>query len=146
MATAKQSPKDHWRAGFISSTKNLVWGTVIIALLIGALFLIYKAKRAARPAEYEGRIIDKWAGYTHSQLGSLPYFQLLLETGGGQKITVSVDKDLYYRAKVGTWIKKTQIGVELSENTKALRRKRNDPLITLMHANTSFVNFSVFGG
>ncbi|HYJ86113.1 MAG TPA: hypothetical protein VEW46_08670 [Pyrinomonadaceae bacterium] len=122
MAKASQSQKDQWRAGFISSTKNLVWGTVIIALLIGALFLIYKAKRATRPAEYEGRIIDKWAGYTHSELGSRPYFQLLLETRGGQRITVSIDQDLYQRVKVGTWIKKTKTGVELGQVNPATSR------------------------
>jgi hypothetical protein len=108
-------------------------------LLIGALFLIYKAKRATRPAEYEGRIIDKWAGYTHSELGSRPYFQLLLETSGGQRITVSVDQDLYHRAKVGTWIKKTQTGVEMSEKKNAnAQAKKTDPLITLNNTNISW--------
>lgn len=107
----------------IWSAKTLLWGTVIIALLIGVLLVIYKAKRATSPAEYEGRIVNKWAGYTHSVMGSSPYFKLLVETGNGQRLTVTVEQDLYNRATVGTWIKKTQTGLNWAGN-KTKRPKR----------------------
>ena len=121
----------------IWSAKTLLWGTVIIALLIGVLLVIYKGKRATSPAEYEGRIINKWAGYTHSVMGSSPYFKLLVESGNGQRLTVTVDQDLYDRAKIGTWIKKTQTGVELGreQNKKA---QGNNSLITPGNTNNSF--------
>lgn len=114
MVKSKKQAKDILEADVIWSTRNLIWGTVIIAVFTGIVFLAYKT-RATQPRQYEGTIIDKWAGYNHTELGSTPYFRLLVETGSGQRITVSVNKDLYYRVKVGTWIKKTQTGVEMSE-------------------------------
>jgi hypothetical protein len=85
----------------------LVWGAVILAGFIGLLFYVYHVKRQMSPLEYEGKVIDKWAGYHHSDLGSFPYFRLLVETAGGQKSTIAVDQETYGRAKVGMWIRKT---------------------------------------
>ena len=115
MDKTERNSKPHWRAGLLSSAENVIWATVIVALLVGIVFIAYRARLASRPPEYEGRIVDKWAGYTHSNLGSHPYLQLLVETRNGQRMTISVDQDLYERAKVGTWIKKTQTGLELSQ-------------------------------
>ncbi len=100
------------------SARNLIWGTLIVALLTGIFFLAYRTK-ATLPREYEGKVIDKWARYRNSELGSRPFFHLLVETRSGQRISVTVDQDLYYRVKVGTWIKKTQAGVELGQITPA---------------------------
>jgi hypothetical protein len=136
---------DDANAEVIWSAKTLLWGTVIIALLIGVLLVIYKAKRATSPAEYEGRIVNKWAGYTHSVMGSSPYFKLLVETGNGQRLTVTVEQDLYNRAKVGTWIKKTQTGVELGREQNKKAQKKN-PLITLSNTNKTFVEFHLIRG
>jgi hypothetical protein len=93
---------------------TIAWGLLIVAVFAGLLLIIYKSKLAVRPVEYEGRIVDKWAGYNHSEQGSFPYFRLLVETENGQKLTVAVDKENYERAQVGMRIKKTQKGIELT--------------------------------
>jgi len=131
LAKFKKHPKDNPGDDVLWSTRNLIWGTVIIAFFTGIVFLAYRTK-ATQPREYEGRVIDKGARYRHSELGSRPIFHLLVETRGGQRISVMVDRDLYYRVKVGTWIKKTETGVELSakQNEGADAEKR-DSLITL---------------
>jgi hypothetical protein len=121
LVKSKRHEKNHLEADVIWSIRNLVWGTVVIALFTGIVFLAYRTK-ATQPREYEGRIIDKWAGYNHTELGSAPYFKLLIETQNNQRITVSVDKDMYYRVKVGTWIKKTKTGVELGQINPATSR------------------------
>lgn len=97
-----------------SLASSIFWGVVIVALAGGLLFAAYRAKLALNPIEYEGRIVDKWAGYSHSDEGSFPYFRLLLETENSQRVTVAVDQDTYDRAKVGMRIRKTQRGIELS--------------------------------
>jgi hypothetical protein len=100
-----------------SLAKSFVWGAVILAAFIGVLFFAYQVQRQIRPPEYEGKIIDKWAGYSHSEKGSFPYFSLLVETAGGQRSTVAVDQQTYDRAKVGMRIRKTKAGIELSSLT-----------------------------
>jgi len=97
-----------------SLAKSFVWGALILAAFIGVLFFVYQVKRQMRPDEYEGRIIDKWAGYSHSEQGSFPYFRLLVERAGGQRSTIAVDERTYNQAKVGMRIRKTKAGIELS--------------------------------
>ncbi len=100
-----------------SLAKSVFWGGVIVAGFVGILFFAYQVKRQMSPPEYEGKIIDKWAGYNHSDLGSFPYFRLLVETDGGQKSTVVVDQETYDRAKIGMWIRKTTRGIELGSSS-----------------------------
>ncbi len=59
-------------------------------------------------------MVDKWAGYSHSDQGSFPYFRILVETDRVEKITVAIDQENYERANVGRRIKKTQKGIELT--------------------------------
>lgn len=66
-----------------------------------------------RPPEYEGKVVDKWAGYNHTDEGSFPYFRLSVEISNGKKLTVAVDQETYERAKVGMWIRKNRDGIEL---------------------------------
>lgn len=100
-----------------SLAKSLFWGAVILAGLVGVLLFTYQVKRQMRPTQYEGKIVDKWAGYNHSELGSSPHFRLLVEKAGGQRSTVAVDREIYDRVKVGMWIRKTSKGIELSSLT-----------------------------
>jgi hypothetical protein len=107
--------------------RTIVLGLLILMLLVGVLLLVYRAKSSLNPIEYEGRIVDKWAGYNHSDEGSFPYFRLLLETDKGQKLTVAVDREDYERAKIGMRIKKTRQGIEL---THIEPESRSGPPIT----------------
>ena len=100
-----------------SLAKGLFWVVVILAGFVGVLFFVYQVNRQLKPPEYEGKIVDKWAGYNHSELGSSPYFRLLVESAGGQRSTVAVDRDTYERAKLGMWIRKTKKGIELGPVT-----------------------------
>jgi hypothetical protein len=94
--------------------RTISWGLLILVLLTGAISVAYRAKRSLNPVEYEGRIIEKWAGYHHSEEGSTPYFRLLLETESGQRLTVTIDQQIYERAKVGMQIRKSAKGIDLS--------------------------------
>ena len=117
MNKSRPRPKEIWTTESGSLATSLVWGLVILVAFIGVLFFAYQAKRQLSPPEYEGKIVDKWAGYSHSDEGSFPYFRLLVETDNGKKLTVTVDRENYERAKVGMRIKKTQRGIELSSLT-----------------------------
>ena len=96
-----------------SHVMAFVWGVVILAAFAGVLFYAYKVGSGKDPAEYEGTIVDKWAGYNESLIGSDPYFRLVVETGNGRRLTVSVNMEIYNTAKVGSRIKKSTRGIEL---------------------------------
>src|SRR5688500_17212724 len=100
-----------------SLAKSFVWGAVILAAFVGVLFFVYEVKRQMRPDDYDGKIIDKWAGYSHSEQGSFPYFRLLVEREGGQRSTLAVDPQTYNQAKVGMRIRKSRAGIRLSSLT-----------------------------
>lgn len=106
--------KELLRLGQSALVRSIAWGLLILVLLVGVLFVAYKARGSLNPIEYEGRIVAKWAGYDHSDEGSFPYFRVLVETDSGHKLTVAIDRENYERAKIGMRIKKTQKGIELT--------------------------------
>ena len=87
-----------------------------ICVLI-ALFSIVAGKACNRPTtvgmDYEGVIVDRWAGYIESDLGARPYFRLLVEDDKRGRITVNIDADTYHRAQVGMRISRRKGTVEL---------------------------------
>ncbi len=93
--------------------KNLVGIIVLVAILCGILFLLYQRFNTVLANEYEGKIVDKLAGYTHSDEGSFPYYRLLVKSDDGQSFQVRVDYEIYQRAQPGMVIKKTRLGIEL---------------------------------
>lgn len=95
-------------------------GFVVLLLVVGLFYFASRARLARYPPEYSGRIVEKWAGYNHTNEGSFPYFRLLLETDGGQRFTVGVDQQDYERLTVGMKIRKTSKGIEL-EPVSAIR-------------------------
>ncbi len=97
-----------------SVAKQVFWSAIVLFAFIGILFFAYRLNSRLRPTEYEGKVIDKWAGYSHSELGSAPYFRIVLETDEGERLTVAVDDETYGRARIGTRIKKSSRGIELS--------------------------------
>lgn len=107
--------------------RTIAWGLLIAALLVGVLTVGFKARQQVRPLEYEGRILDRWAGYHHSDEGSFPYFRLVVETDDKHKITVAIDRDDYERAKVGMRIRKTPAGIEMSSDEPAKQQFQNRP-------------------
>ena len=91
----------------------VVWGLVVLATLVGVFWLSYTVRPGNHPAEYEGVVVDKWAGYQETDDGSVPYFRLLVELTNGQKLTIRVEPDLYNQAKVGLMIRKSSKGLEI---------------------------------
>ncbi len=63
--------------------------------------------------DYEGVIVDRWAGYIESDLRPRPYFRLLIEDEKRGRITVIVDSDTYHRSQVGMWVSRRKGKVEL---------------------------------
>jgi hypothetical protein len=55
--------------------------------------------------DYEGLVVDKWAGFSESREGSTPYYRLLVEKKGGERIKVRITFEEYQQAKVGSWMK-----------------------------------------
>ncbi len=82
-----------------------------------ALFSLVAWKACNRPTtvgmDYEGVIVDRWAGYVESELGARPYFRLLIEDNKRGRITVSIDADTYHRAQVGMRVSRRKGKVEL---------------------------------
>ena len=75
----------------------------MLALLV--LLVWQKSTQRLDAADYDGRIVDRWADYAESELGSRPRFRLLIESQNGKRFTVKVDANVYESAKVGMLIK-----------------------------------------
>jgi hypothetical protein len=105
-----RAPANPGRLGLV----NIITMVVLLLTLGGAIFVT--CGRYLKPAniEYEGRIVDKWAGYSESDHGSTPYWRLLVEQNGGERITVRIDSDTYARTQVGMWIQAHDGSIELS--------------------------------
>jgi hypothetical protein len=108
--------------------RRIGWSLLILACLVGLLFFVYNTRQSLNPPEYEGKIVDKWAGYHESDEGSRPYFRLLVEPDNGLKFTVTIDRENYQRAKVGMRIKKTRKGIELSRLAPIREELKNRPV------------------
>jgi hypothetical protein len=94
-------------------------GIVVAALLGGLVFLAWNHydRTSAPPEDYEGTIVDRWAGANESSYGTRPYFGLLIEAPDGKRTTVRIDPDTYELARVGMRIKSRAGKVILIETT-----------------------------
>ena len=91
-----------------------VVGIAAVVLLLGIIvFVLYKGKLEGHRNEYEGTVVEKWAGYNHTQEGSFPYYRLLVESDDGGRFTVRVEYQTYQRAEPGSRIKKSKMGIEV---------------------------------
>ena len=91
-----------------------ILGAVIVAvcLLFFAVTKLKSTAAASLPNEFEGRIVDKWAGFNETQQGSYPYYRVQIELDG-QKLTVPVNAEIYKEAQVGMRLKRSAKGLEL---------------------------------
>lgn len=99
---------DGWRVS------NVLWGIIVAALLISIFALAWQKFQRPAIVEYDGQIVDRWAGFTESDTGSRAYYKLLVEDNGRKRITVVVDNEIYTRAQVGVRIRRSINGIELS--------------------------------
>ncbi len=78
----------------------------MLAMVATLVLLVWqKSTQPSHTADYEGRIVDRWADYAETQQGSRPRFSLLVESQDGKRFTVKVDPNVYESAKVGMRIK-----------------------------------------
>ena len=100
----------------VSSKRFKILTSASICVLL-ALFSFVAWKACNRPntvgMDYEGVIVDRWAGYIESDLRPRPYFRLLIEDEKRGRITVIVDSETYQRSQVGMWVRRRKGKVEL---------------------------------
>jgi hypothetical protein len=98
-----------------------ILSAAIICVLI-ALFSIVAWKACGRPStvgmDYEGVIVDRWAGYIESDEGARPYFRLLIEDDNRGRITVITDADTFHRSQVGMRVSRRKGKVELGNHQR----------------------------
>jgi hypothetical protein len=84
-----------------------------VCLLFFAVTRLQQSRRESLPKEFEGRIVDKWAGYSESQQGSSPYYRVVVEVDEQNRYTVPVNQDIYQQAQVGMRLKRSEKGLEV---------------------------------
>ena len=97
------------------SLKTIVFLVAIVGCLSLVALGFYKLKMsqvASLPAEFEGQIVEKWAGFNESEQGSSPYFRVVVEVDGS-RLSVPVYKEIYEEAQVGMRLKRSAKGLEV---------------------------------
>ena len=89
--------------GRVSTIVTIAFVLAMVATLV--LLVWQKSTQPSHKADYEGRVLDRWADYAESEQGSRPRFNLLIESQDGKRFTVRVDPTVYESAQVGMRIK-----------------------------------------
>ena len=84
-----------------------------VALLLFGITKLKQSRVESLPKEFEGRIVEKWAGYSESQQGSSPYYRVVVEVEGQNRYTVPVNQDIYQQAQVGMRLRRSEKGLEV---------------------------------
>lgn len=95
--------------------KTITFLVAIVCCITLVIFGFYKLKMsqvASLPSEFEGQIVEKWAGFNESEQGSSPYFRIVVEVDGARH-TVPVYKEIYEEAQVGMRLKRSVKGLEV---------------------------------
>jgi hypothetical protein len=106
--------------GLFTSKLSTILKAVFAVAMVGMLVLLVWQKSTQRlvTADYDGRIVDRWADYTESQQVSEPRFRLLIESKDGKRFTVKVDANVFESTKIGMRIKSRSGQVVLIEADK----------------------------
>ena len=97
----------------IKTIAALVVILACVALLLFGVTRLKQSRVESLPKEFEGRIVDKWAGISESEQGSSSHFRLIVEVEGQNVYTVPVNNDMYQQAQVGMRLKRSEKGLEL---------------------------------
>lgn len=91
---------------------------IVVAVVVAAAAFMSIRQRYTSTGlyrgDYEGRIVDKSATITESDTGSGVKRLLRVKAKNGEEFQVSVNRNLYEQAKVGTWVKSKGGGAELT--------------------------------
>lgn len=104
-----------WKSELAREKRGVLWGGLMIVAFCAVFYTIYH--RRANP-DYEGSIIDRWAGYSETQQGSSPNHILLVETTDGRHLQVKVDPAIYESARVGRRIRSTSGQIVILDSKK----------------------------
>ncbi len=86
---------------------------IAVSLFLFALTALKRSRVESIPREFEGRIVDKWAGFNETQQGSYPYYRISVEVDGQQPFSVPVNEELYQQAQRGMILKRSEEGLEI---------------------------------
>jgi hypothetical protein len=91
-------------------------GILTLLVLAGILVTCYQriALKGRFRETYEGRVVEKYVNYHESQHGTFVTKYILLKPADGEQFSVAVSSEIFDRAQVGMWIRRTKAGVELS--------------------------------
>lgn len=94
------------------------WAAVLttIGVIVVLCGLFYFLSHRQANTDYEGRIIDRWAGYSEGEEGSRPYFRLRAQSDSGKEFVVRVEPNIYESARVGMRIRSKSGQVVLVES------------------------------
>lgn len=111
---------------------TIAFALLLLAAVAATAFVTCRQQMSpidTQRTEYSGKILERWAGYSHSEQGSVPYFRLRVETENGAKIVAPVTGDVYERAQVGMWIEKrrseTKLGATKAEIQFSSQQSQN---------------------
>jgi len=100
------------------TTKTAVL-SLIVFVVIAVLFVGWqKWTNPAQPADYEGRIVDRWADNSGAAESYQPRLALVIESTDGRRFTVKVDPNVYESARVGMRIRSRSGQVVLIDSEK----------------------------
>lgn len=104
-------------AGLVPDSVSIIAAPVVVlacvALLLFGITKLKQSRVESVPKEFEGRIVDKWAGISESEQGSSTHFRLIVEVEGTGVYTVPVNNELYQQAQIGMGLKRSEKGLEL---------------------------------
>ena len=91
---------------FEKKTTKIVVLSLLCLVVVTVLFVAWqKWTNPAQPANFEGRIVDRWADNSGAAESYQPRLALLIESNDGRRFTVKVDPNVYESARVGMRIR-----------------------------------------
>jgi hypothetical protein len=86
-------------------TKAIVGFILVVTFALLLLLAWQRWSSPAKPGDYEGRIVDRWADNSGAAENYQPRLYLVIETTNGKRVTVEVEPAVYESARVGMRIK-----------------------------------------
>ena len=89
-------------------------GIFVITFAAAAILLYWSSPPGVRgPREFLGKVVDKRISVYEWQEGSSFVNDLVIEEKNGRRFRFRVTEEMYARAKIGMWIRRSNKGTEL---------------------------------
>ncbi|SRR6266705_2185793 len=89
----------------------------VITFAASAILVFRSSPPGVRePREFIGKIVDKRISVYESQQGSSFSNDLIIEEKNGRRFRFSVTEEMYARAKIGMWIRRSKKVIDLLTN------------------------------